>query len=241
MNRQEALSEWVEHNQPFELNYQKCYNYRDFDEWDKTWNLIFKKFDLSRDSFHDSILVDIGCGSKPALSYFSKDNEKHCTDPLLTEFLSIEKVDCGCTIEKQIRLRACTLPAHTKFHKRYADKPDINVRSWFEDENYILHSLAYETFIPSLENKVDFLLCWNVLDHGYDWKLGIENIIRYLKTGGMLLLATDFEKHKYHIGIDNPSELKDMVNDNFEIIKSVNTGLVTDRDYMILGEKICLN
>ena len=197
-------------------------------------------------AFENSILLDLGCGSRPALSYFSENNEKHCSDPLLDDFLNIEKTDCGCPQDEQkLRVndqhgnhrKGCSLPGHTKFHKRYKDKPDINVRNWFEEEDYELYSLPYEEFILPLENKVDFLLCWNVLDHGYDWRAGVENIIKYVKTDGILLLATDFERHQFHIGIDNPSELKDMIEDNFEIIQTVGSGLVVNRDYMVLGKK----
>ena len=64
----------------------------------------------------------------------------------------------------------------------------------------------------------------------------------------MLLLATDFERHKFHIGIDNPSELKEMIEDNFEILQTEESGVVVtnieetfnlgmNRDYMVLGKK----
>jgi len=248
MNKSEAISEWKEINQPFELDFQKCYNYRDFDAWDKIWNRIFKTFGFEEDAFQHSFLVDIGCGSRPALSYFSVDNEKHCVDPLLSEFLNIEKQPCGCNINEHDKTK-CTLPGHTNFHYRYEEKPNINVRNWFEEEDYKIHPFPYEEFILPLENRADFVLCWNVLDHGYDWRVGIENIIKYLKTDGMLLLATDFERHKFHIGIDNPSELKEMIEDNFEILQTEESGTVVvdkdkrkfnvgmDRDYMVLGKK----
>ena len=74
----ETFREWADVNQRFELNYQKCYNYRDFDDFEKQWKDIFTKFGLHKESFNNKVLLDIGCGSRPALSYFSSNNEKHC-------------------------------------------------------------------------------------------------------------------------------------------------------------------
>lgn len=222
----ENFKEWAEVNQPFELHYQKTYNYRDFDIFERQWQDIFSKFNLHKDYFNNKVLLDIGCGSRPALRYFSTNNEKHCMEPLLYEFLSIERTP------------------DTKFYikTRWNDKknlPNTKVSDWFSEEPYKFHFVPYETFVPQLQDKVDFILCWNVLDHGYDWELGINNMITYLKKGGLLLLGTDFEAHEYHLGIDNPDYLKEIVNKNFKIISS-KKGIkkMWDRDYMILGQKL---
>ena len=87
----ETFREWADVNQRFELNYQKCYNYRDFDDFEKQWKDIFTKFGLHKESFNNKVLLDIGCGSRPALSYFSSNNEKHCMEPLLDELMKVEK------------------------------------------------------------------------------------------------------------------------------------------------------
>lgn len=223
----ESFSEWAEVNQPFELKYQKCYNYRDFNTWDTQWSSIFNNFGLDKDYFNNKVLADIGCGSRPALSYFNKTNTKHCLEPLLDEFLEIEK-------HAKIKF-----PGKTNWAKR-KDKPHSVVKNWFTEEPFILHSVPYETSVPELINNVDFILCWNVLDHGYDWRQGINNMIDYLKPGGLLLLGTDYEAHKYHLGIDNPSELEEIIKTNFNLKRACkhNEKVMWSRDYMVLAEKI---
>lgn len=221
----ENFSEWNDVNQKFELLYQSTYNYRDFDVFENQWKTIFTNFGLTQDYFNEQVLVDIGCGSRPALSYFSENNEKHCVEPLLSELMQVTK-----SPDKE-------LPGRTRWCKE-PDLPTTSVRNWFTEEPYFLHPLAYETNIPRLNNYCDFILCWNVLDHGYDWRAGVRNMISYLKPGGLLLLATDYEAHKYHIGIDNPEELTERIEDNFDILKTrENTKALWDRDYMILAKK----
>jgi hypothetical protein len=147
-------------------------------------------------------------------------------EPLLDELIHIEKS------------KDLVFPGKTKWHKK-EDLPNTKIKDWFTEEDYKLHSVPYETLVPELENKVDFLLCWNVLDHGYDWRRGINNMTAYLKKGGLLLLGTDFEAHKYHLGIDNPDELNEVINNNFKIISpEIEKAEQWDRDYMVLGQKL---
>lgn len=64
-------------------------------------------------------------------------------------------------------------------------------------------------------------------------------MVAYLKKGGLLLLGTDFEAHKYHLGIDDPDYLKEIINNNFEIISpKVEHTKRWDRDYMVLAQKL---
>jgi SAM-dependent methyltransferase len=220
-----VIKEWAEVNQIFELNYQKSYNYRDFDDFEKQWKDIFIKFGLHKDYFNNKVLLDIGCGSRPALSYFSSNNEKHCMEPLLDELMKITKN------------KHTVFPGVTPWHKK-ENLPNTNISKWFTEEDYTLHSVPYETLVPELIDKVDFILCWNVLDHGYDWRTGLSNILLYLKKGGLLLLGTDFEAHKYHIGIDNPDDLKELIRYNFEVTTILNVKKqIWDRDYMVLARK----
>ena len=217
--------EWTEVNQVFELSYQKSYNYRDFDDFEKQWKDIFIKFGLHKDYFNNKVLLDIGCGSRPALSYFSSNNEKHCMEPLLDEFMKITKNE------------HTVFSGVTRWHKK-ENLPDTNISKWFAEEFYKLHSVPYETLVPELKDKVDFILCWNVLDHGYDWRTGLSNILLYLKKGGLLLLGTDFEAHKYHIGIDNPDDLKELIRYNFEVTTILGVKKQRwDRDYMVLARR----
>ena len=222
----ETFREWADVNQLFELNYQKCYNYRDFDDFEKQWKDIFTKFGLHKESFNNKVLLDIGCGSRPALSYFSSNNEKHCMEPLLDELMKVEKSKYN------------VFPGGTPWHNK-ENLPNTKIKDWFTEEDYKLHSVPYETLVPELRGKVDFLLCWNVLDHGYDWRTGLSNMLLYLKKGGLLLLGTDFDAHKYHLGIDNPDYLKELISYNFEIISpKVEHSQRWDRDYMVLARKI---
>jgi SAM-dependent methyltransferase len=219
--------EWAEVNQHFELMYQQCYNYRDFeDAFNNQWKDIFTKFGLDKQYFRNKVLLDIGCGSRPALSYFSKYNEKHCMEPLLDDLIKVHKHKDN------------NFPGHTPWHDK-DDLPDTDIGKWFTEEDYKLHSVPYETLVPELENKVDFILCWNVLDHGYDWQAGLSNMLTYLKKGGLLLLGTDFEAHKYHLGIDNPKHLKELISSNYQIVSpEVKNVRRWDRDYMILAKKV---
>ena len=70
--------------------------------------------------------------------------------------------------------------------KRYIE---IAKKSWWE--NIILYAKPAEEFIQELQNKFNFILCWNSIDHSYDPLKVLENINRYLKEGGILVLATD--------------------------------------------------
>lgn len=124
----ENFREWAEVNQPFELNYQKCYNYRDFDDFEQQWKDIFLKFGLHEEYFNNKVLLDVGCGSRPALSYFSSNNEKHCMEPLLDELINVEKS------------RYHVFPGKTPWHSK-KDLPDTKIKEWFTEEDYKLHSV----------------------------------------------------------------------------------------------------
>ena len=63
--------------------------------------------------------------------------------------------------------------------------------------------------------------CWNVLDHTYDWRKILDNVVKYLKPDGQFILATD---HKVpHLG--HPSfkreEFFEEINKRFDIKKQV--------------------
>jgi len=64
-------------------------------------------------------------------------------------------------------------------------------------------------------------------------------MIDYLNPGGLLLLGTDYEAHKYHLGIDNPSELQSIVKKNFKFKKAFKhqPKIMWSRQYMVLVEK----
>src|SRR5207249_3535547 len=87
------LAEWRRVHQPFELRFHQGQNYRWSNQtfWAQ-WDEIFGRFlDLRPGHFsQDAVLLDVGCGSRPVLDWFTSDCEKHFLDPLLSEYLQID-------------------------------------------------------------------------------------------------------------------------------------------------------
>jgi len=111
------------------------------------------------------------------------------------------------------------------------------MKSYWNNKNTIPQPA--EELINSLVNKCDFVQCWNVLDHTYNWEKIIENMIRYLKKGGILLLGTDIGKTSSigHPGIDKPEKLHSIINHHFLIEKQAKRSFKFSRDYCIKGIK----
>jgi len=87
-------AEWEEVHQPFELNYHRRPNFRWPEQvslWNDQWSSVFGFAGLTPDSFSTENLLDMGCGSKPALEWFNS-GEKWYLDPLLDEFRDIPQV-----------------------------------------------------------------------------------------------------------------------------------------------------
>ena len=107
---------------------------------------------------------------------------------------------------------------------------------WWRDIK--LYSQPAELFIPELENKIDFILCWNSIDHGYDWRKIIKNIKKYLKPRGIVALSTDckIEQIGEHpvLGISKEQFLMEIEKD-FKIIKIREN--YADRDVALVLEK----
>ena len=84
-----------------------------------------------------------------------------------------------------------------------------------------LHAKPAEELVPSLVDRCVYTHCWNVLDHTYDWRQVIKNMILYTKSGGLCLIGTDLgtKESKGHPGIDDPSAFFRLVNDNFHVVK----------------------
>lgn len=95
-------------------------------------------------------------------------------------------------------------------------------RHW--ENKTLLYSQPAESLVESLVGKCDYVHCWNVLDHTYDWKQILENITLYSKKGGIVLLGTDLHStpHVGHPGIDNKDEFFRFVNDHFLVTKRKN-------------------
>jgi len=177
---------WQSIHQNFELRYHQSRNMRWNEEtWDEQWTKVMHQFGgMGKYHFEeDQVLLDLGCGSRPALDWFLRV-ESHHLDPLLDDYLKIE-----------------------------AMKPH------WENKKY-LYSQPAEIMVGELAGKCDYVQCWNVLDHTYDWKAILENIVSYLKPSGKCLLGTDVidRVSEGHGSIDY-NEFWEFINENFSILK----------------------
>lgn len=205
-----TYEEWKNKHQPWELKYHQQGNFRWPGRehlWDEQWDNIFKHFgELDKDTFNDDdVLVDIGCGSRPALQWFNK-GIKYNIDPLLSDYLKISKLE----------------------------------DHWKPYTLSQLISEPAEKLQENLVNKCDFVLCWNVLDHTYDWKEILKNCYSYLKKDGIFLLGTDVGGHDHigHPGISNRDEFLLHINSLFNITKYTRGGFKRSRtDSLILTKK----
>lgn len=184
---QEQKDEWENTHQEWELLYHKQGNYRLKEElWNQVWDNVFSGFmEFAPDKFKgNDVLFDLGCGSRPALSWFTKGT-KHHLDPLLSDFKEI--------------------PA---------------MKNFWENEQHF-HSQPAEVLVEELVGKCDYVHCWNVLDHTYDWRKIIENFCLYSKSGGIALLGTDMGPTPSigHTGINAPDELLSSIKKEFDVLK----------------------
>ena len=188
--------EWENLHQPWELKYHKKPNFRwDDVRWKNQWDKIFSEFmEIDPTYFtNESVLLDVGCGSRPCLDWFEKGITHHL-DPLLDNYLEIDEV-----------------------------KP------YWKNKTF-LYSQPAESLVKSLVGKCDYIHCWNVLDHTYDWKQLLENIVHYSKKGGLVLLGTDIHStpHLGHPGINNQDEFFSFINEHFKTIKGKNEYVARD-------------
>jgi len=186
----ERIAEWKSQHQPYELDYHKLVdNYRWHDEeFTAYWTEVFGTFSgLSPGQFSpDNIIIDIGCGSRPAFDWFDTQCIKYHMDPLIDEYRKI-----------------------TKVQQFWKNKPQES-----------LLSKPAEEFIPSLKNCGDFINCWNVLDHTYDWRRILLNLWQYAKSDALVCIGTDLESHGVgHPGINDPIFFWEFVKSHFHVLK----------------------
>ncbi len=78
-----------------------------------------------------------------------------------------------------------------------------------------------EEFAPELEGKFDTVICWNCIDHTFNYKSILDNVVRYMKDDAIFALATDLKAPNIHVG--HPSFPKEEffaeVEKRFEIIE----------------------
>lgn len=110
----------------------------------------------------------------------------------------------------------------------------ISPAEWWE--GITLFSQPAETPVPDLKDKMDFVMCWNCLDHTYDWKAILDNIRGYLKKDGIFAFAVDTKTP----GIGHPSfpreELMEYINKHFVIMKEQKDFM--ERDLAFILRKI---
>lgn len=182
--------EWQDTHQPFELRFHQKENYR----WNEEtfvgqWNEVFGKFlEFKREQFAKSqVMIDVGCGSRPVLDWFTSPCEKHFLDPLLAQYRQIEQMK-----------------------KYWQGKPEAT-----------LHSQPAEQPSKELFGRCDFVNCWNVLDHTYDWRAILDNLRDYAKPGAVVCLGTDFQSHgDGHPGIEDRQYFDDFIARNFRVAKT---------------------
>jgi SAM-dependent methyltransferase len=127
------------------------------------------------------------------------------------------------------------------FNRGYVIEPLGNEYSKIKPEwwkNVILYSEPAEKFIPEIENKIDFILSWNSIDHGYDWKEVLNNIERYLKKDGTVVIATDCKTEQ--IGVHpilgaNKEEFIKEIEKRFDILKRIEN--FADREIAFILKK----
>jgi SAM-dependent methyltransferase len=172
----ERFTEWRDVHQNFEFDWHSKDNYRWHDEqFLSAWIQNFGGFcELAPDAFDDGdLLLDIGCGSRSALSYFTRGRKAYI-DPLGSRFLGINET-----------------------------------RKYWSDEDVLnLWNVPAESSIQEFVGKCAFVNCWNVLDHCFDWRSVLSNVIRYVRPGGIVALCTDTKPHgDGHPGIDDPGRM----------------------------------
>jgi len=185
-----------------ELQYHKRNKWRQTDQFYVDSLELFKKFDLTENSFKNKKILDAGCGSKLRTKVFN-EAKIYALDPLANEFIK-----------------------------------DIEWSDLKESEK--IYSIPLEIFEPTLENEMDAVLCINVLDHGFEYKKQIDNLIKYLKPSAKLYLSVDINRKKKDIK-HNSLLAEDILKylslkENFEIIWS----LIDDKTFDKAANK-CLN
>lgn len=185
---------WKHIHQPYELEYHKEKGISDFridDEkfWGRYAASLFEDFlNLDKESFQQSdFLIDVGCGPRPALVYFSKGIRVHI-DPLLNEYVKL------C---KEMKI------------------------TWWDSlgPNDMSFSKPAEELIDSLVGKGRFILCFNVLQHVYNWKKIVENIIKYAHSDSIICVSTKFEtQYIGHAANISERDFMNKINKSFEII-----------------------
>lgn len=156
MNQSSSYAIWQTQHQPFELAFHRGYNFRwDDQQWYAQWGNVFARFArLAPETFSvDDTLIDVGCGSRPALQWFTAGRKLYL-DPLIDEYRRIPQV------------------------ADYWDGAET-VCQPAEERHEALVDIA------------SLVLCWNVLDHTYDWRAVLRNALAYARSEATIIIGTD--------------------------------------------------
>lgn len=108
----------------------------------------------------------------------------------------------------------------------------ITKKSWWSNRQGF--SCPAEEFVNRLPS-MDLVVCWNCLDHTFDWKNILENVLKYLKDDGLFILATDIRPPaKGHPGF-NKGEWWQFISAKFRILE-MNIGF-SERDLCLKLKK----
>jgi len=103
---------------------------------------------------------------------------------------------------------------------KYLTIPQIQKYWENKDKEHMLSQPA-EELVEKLVGKCDLVLCCNTIDHAYDWKKILDNMLLYCKEGATVCFNTDLTSHGMgHPGVTNHAEFYKFFIDNFHIIKS---------------------
>lgn len=149
-------------------------------------------------------------------------------------FLGKKCLDVGSGIRPPLKDLASKLTAIEPLADEHVKvKPE-----WWEGME--VYSQAAEDSVPELESSFDFCLCWNAIDHGYDWRRSLENIRSYLRPGGVLAISTDCETEPRPDGHPilgaTVAEFEVACSDGFMVLKRLED--FADRDICLLLEKL---
>jgi len=115
---------------------------------------------------------------------------------------------------------------------RYLTIPEV-ARYWTPELRATLHSQPAERVVPELVGRCALVVCWNVLDHVFEWRSVLSNVLDYARPGGIVALCSDTKAHgRGHPGIDDPAEMIERIADSMEIVRfEFNYGKTVVRDF----------
>lgn len=101
---------------------------------------------------------------------------------------------------------------------QFSDIPEV-ADAWDDERLMNAMGVPAEEMVGALAGRCDFVNCFNVLDHCFEWRKVLENMAAYCKQGAVVSFGTDITPHKGHIGIDDPQAMFEYITEHFDILK----------------------